>query len=122
MQNVGGRPRARLLNAMIEFLLFPLRKLLGLVQRQAGLHGKVGVRQIQRAFQVDDFGHNLASNENCPFNSGVPAWALETRPSKTRARVRRGGRPAKKMEGLAKAVVFSGPLPVPLVWKPASAR
>ena len=59
MQDVGGRSCARLLDAVIKFFLFPLRKLLRLVLRQAGLHGEGRARQIQCAFQVNNFGHKL---------------------------------------------------------------
>src|SRR4029077_2838389 len=67
MQDVGGRAGTCLLDAMIEFLLFPLHKLFRLVLRQTGLHRKVRVRQIQCAFQIDDFGHKLASGADCPL-------------------------------------------------------
>ncbi len=72
VQDVGRRAGARLLDAVIEFLLFPLRKLFRLVLRQAGLHRKGRARQVQCAFQVNDFGHKLASSADCPFTLNVP--------------------------------------------------
>jgi hypothetical protein len=63
---------------MIKLLCFPLRKLLGLVLRQARLHRKVRVRQIQSAFQVDDFGHKLASKADDPFALGAVADQIVT--------------------------------------------
>ena len=61
MQDVGRRAGTRLLDAMIEFFLFPLRQLFRLVLRQARLHRKGCARQVQSAFQVHNFGHKLAT-------------------------------------------------------------
>ena len=60
MEHVGGRAGARLLNTMIELPVFPFGQLLRFILRQAGLHGKRCARQIQCAFQVNDFGHKLS--------------------------------------------------------------
>ena len=93
MQDVRRRAGASLLDAMIEFLLFPLRKLLRLVLRQAGLHRKGRARQIQCAFQVNVFGHKLASSADCPYHT--------ERPSSTGTST-----PAEKPAGLGKDSFF----------------
>jgi len=48
VQDVGGRARARLLDAAVEIRGLPLGQLLGLVLRKIGLHGEGGARQIER--------------------------------------------------------------------------
>ena len=59
MQDIGRRSGTRLLDAVVEFFLIPLRKQFRFVLRQTGLHRKVSLRQIQCAFQIDYFGHMI---------------------------------------------------------------
>ncbi len=44
-------------NALVEIGLLPGGELLRLVLRQASLHGKVRLRQIQRLFEFERLGH-----------------------------------------------------------------
>ncbi len=50
---------ARFQDAFVDVAAVPSLELLGLVLRQAGLHRKIGFRQVQRFLQFEWFGHRL---------------------------------------------------------------
>ncbi len=64
VQNIGCSASTRLLYTPVEAIPIPFRQHRRLVLRQTGLHGKRGTRQIQRALQIDNFGHSLRAPEN----------------------------------------------------------
>src|SRR5882762_3934523 len=96
MQDVRRRSGARFLDAMIKFLLLPIGELLRLVLRQARLHRECCTREIQRAFQVDNFGHK--------FGHGCNLYL----------------RPAEKLEGAIRTVRSCTVDLYSWVWKPSS--
>ena len=57
MQNVNRGAFAGLTDALVDGLLLPAGQHLRLVERQVGLHGEAGARQIQRVFQLQRRAH-----------------------------------------------------------------
>ena len=57
VQHEQRRARARFENLAVETCLLPRGKLLRLALGQLGFHGKIGLRQIQSTFEVEDFHH-----------------------------------------------------------------
>ena len=57
-------------NALVELGLLPGGKLLGLVERQTGFHGKISFGEIEGLFQFQRFRHEAAYD--CPFCASQP--------------------------------------------------
>src|SRR5438477_9678190 len=60
MQNVNRGAFAGLADALVDALLLPASQHLRLVERQVGLHGEAGARQVQRVFQLQRRAHSLS--------------------------------------------------------------
>ncbi|MGA2430772.1 MAG: hypothetical protein ABSH13_19910, partial [Candidatus Acidiferrum sp.] len=65
MQHEQGLPLTRLQNAFIKVRILPGRKLLWLILRKAGLHGKLSFGKIERFLYFEWLGHG--SMESIPF-------------------------------------------------------
>jgi len=74
MQNEQGLAFACFEDAVINIAPVPSFKLLGLILRQAGLHGKIGLREVERLFQFKWFGHNHESPD-IPFGLYAVLWS-----------------------------------------------
>ena len=66
MQHEERLALAGLQNSLVEVGFFPGGELFRLVLRQAGLHGKIGFRQVESFLQFEWFGHELRSGMS-PF-------------------------------------------------------
>ena len=67
VQDEERRSGARIEDAVIEPHLFPGGQLHGLALRQLRFHGKIGLRQVQRALQVQGLRHRGEPSLNAPF-------------------------------------------------------
>src|SRR5260370_39709720 len=84
VQNEEGLTFPRIQDALVDISCMPGFELLGLVLRQAGLHGKVRFGQVKGFLQFQWFGHRFARSNNSfvafmpSFGSGVQRETSES--------------------------------------------